>query len=39
MGFFFIYSEKIAKMTDKDVEALLQDPAIIRHQGKIKATI
>ncbi len=31
--------EKIAKMTEKDVEALLQDPAIIRHQGKINAII
>ncbi|EEG86499.1 hypothetical protein PROPEN_01490 [Proteus penneri ATCC 35198] len=26
-------------MTEKDVEALLQDPAIIRHQGKINAII
>lgn len=37
--FFNFSPEKIAKMTDKDVEALLQDPAIIRHQGKINAII
>ncbi|EST57449.1 DNA-3-methyladenine glycosylase I [Proteus hauseri] len=37
--FFDFSPEKIAKMTDKDVETLLQDPAIIRHQGKINAII
>lgn len=31
--------EKIAKMTENDVDALLQDPAIIRHRGKINAII
>lgn len=31
--------EKVAKMTEKDVECLLQDSGIIRHRGKIEATI
>lgn len=31
--------EKIAAMTEKDIETLLQDPAIIRHRGKINAII
>lgn len=35
-GFDF---RKVAKFTDKDVERLLQDEGIIRHRGKIEATI
>lgn len=31
--------EKIARYTDKKVERLLQDAGIIRHRGKIEATI
>lgn len=31
--------EKIARFTEKDVERLLQDAGIIRHRGKIEATI
>ncbi len=30
---------KVAAMTDRDVDRLLQDPAIIRNRGKIQATI
>jgi DNA-3-methyladenine glycosylase I len=30
---------KVAKMTEADVERLLQDPGIIRHRGKIVSTI
>jgi len=30
---------KVAKFTDKDVERLLQDAGIVRHRGKIEATI
>lgn len=30
---------KVAKFTEKDVERLLQDEGIIRHHGKIEATI
>lgn len=30
---------KVAKFTDKDVEKLLQNAGIIRHRGKIEATI
>jgi DNA-3-methyladenine glycosylase I len=30
---------KVAKMTEKDVERLLQDEGIIRHRGKIEAVI
>ena len=30
---------KVAKFTEKDVERLLQDEGIIRHRGKIEATI
>jgi DNA-3-methyladenine glycosylase I len=30
---------KVAKMTEADVERLLQDPGIIRHRGKIESTI
>lgn len=37
--FFDFRPEKIALMTEKDVEILLQDPAIIRHRGKINAII
>lgn len=35
-GFDF---NKVAKFTEKDVERLLQDAGIIRHRGKIEATI
>ena len=35
-GFDF---KKVAKFTEKDVERLLQDEGIIRHRGKIEATI
>ena len=30
---------KVATMTDRDVDRLLQDPSIIRNRGKIQATI
>jgi DNA-3-methyladenine glycosylase I len=30
---------KVAAMTDRDVDLLLQDPSIIRNRGKIQATI
>ena len=30
---------KVAAMTDRDVDWLLQDPSIIRNRGKIRATI
>src|ERR1700756_3333387 len=30
---------KVAAMTDRDVDRLLQDPSIIRNRGKIQATI
>ena len=30
---------KVAKFTDKDIERLLKDAGIIRHRGKIEATI
>ncbi|TQV86548.1 DNA-3-methyladenine glycosylase I [Aliikangiella coralliicola] len=30
---------KVAKFTDKDIEKLLQNEGIIRHRGKIEATI
>lgn len=35
-GFDF---NKVARFTEKDVERLLQDAGIIRHRGKIEATI
>ena len=35
-GFDF---NKVAKFTEKDVERLVQDAGIIRHRGKIEATI
>jgi DNA-3-methyladenine glycosylase I len=35
-GFDF---HQVARFTDKDVERLLQDAGIIRHRGKIEATI
>ena len=35
-GFDF---NKVAKFTEKDVERLLQDEGIVRHRGKIEATI
>ncbi|MEM1161434.1 MAG: DNA-3-methyladenine glycosylase I [Pseudomonadota bacterium] len=31
--------EKVARYTEKDVERLLADPGIVRHRGKIEATI
>jgi len=31
--------ERIARFTERDVERLLQDPGIVRHRGKIEATI
>lgn len=31
--------DKIARFTERDVERLLQDAAIVRHRGKIEATI
>src|SRR5882757_792939 len=31
--------KKVAKMTEADVERLLQDASIIRHRGKIASTI
>lgn len=31
--------EKVAKFTDKNVEALLQNPGIVRNKGKINAAI
>ncbi|MEQ4924524.1 DNA-3-methyladenine glycosylase I [Proteus hauseri] len=37
--FFEFSPNKIAAMTEKDVEALLQDPSVIRHRGKINAII
>jgi DNA-3-methyladenine glycosylase I len=30
---------KVAAMTDRDVDRLLQDPSVIRNRGKIQATI
>ncbi len=35
-GFDF---ERVARFGEKDVERLLQDPGIVRHRGKIEATI
>ena len=35
-GFDF---QQVARFTDKDVERLLQDAGIVRHRGKIEATI
>jgi DNA-3-methyladenine glycosylase I len=37
--FFGFDVERVAAMTDEDVERLLQDERIIRHRGKIEATI
>ncbi|MCP1675990.1 DNA-3-methyladenine glycosylase I [Natronocella acetinitrilica] len=31
--------EAVARMTDADVDRLVQDPGIVRHRGKIEATI
>ncbi|MGN0002096.1 MAG: DNA-3-methyladenine glycosylase I [Sphingobacterium composti] len=31
--------EKVARFTQEDVENIVQDPAIIRHRGKIEASI
>src|SRR5260370_25432674 len=30
---------KVAAMTDRDVDRLVQDPSIVRNRGKIQATI
>ena len=38
-GFAGFDPEKVAKFTPAKVEALLQDPGIVRHRGKIEATI
>ena len=38
-AFYKFEIAKVAKMTDKDVERLLQDEGIIRHRGKINSTI
>lgn len=32
-------AQKVARFTNKEVEQILQDPAIIRHPGKVKAAI
>jgi DNA-3-methyladenine glycosylase I len=37
--FFGFDVERVAAMTEEDVERLLQDERIIRHRGKIEATI
>jgi DNA-3-methyladenine glycosylase I len=37
--FFDFDVERVAAMTERDVERLLQDERIIRHRGKIEATI
>jgi DNA-3-methyladenine glycosylase I len=31
--------ERVAAFTDADVEALLGDPGIVRHRGKVRATV
>lgn len=31
--------DRVAEMTEDDVERLLQDPGIIRHRGKVESTI
>jgi DNA-3-methyladenine glycosylase I len=39
-GVFHGFSiERVARMNERDVERLLADPGIIRHRGKIEATI
>ncbi|KQX06511.1 MULTISPECIES: DNA-3-methyladenine glycosylase I [unclassified Leifsonia] len=38
-AFFDFDAEKVAAMGEPDVERLLQDAGIIRHRGKIEATI
>ena len=38
-GFDQFDPEKIARYTERDVERLLADPGIVRHRGKIEATI
>jgi DNA-3-methyladenine glycosylase I len=38
-AFYGFEITKVAKMTEKDVERLLQDEGIIRHRGKIEAVI
>lgn len=32
-------ADRVARMTARDVERLLQNPAIVRHRGKIESTI
>lgn len=38
-AFYSFEPTKIAKMTKRDVDALMKDAGIIRHRGKIEATI
>ena len=38
-AFHHFVPSKVAKMTDRDVERLMQDPGIIRARAKIEATI
>jgi DNA-3-methyladenine glycosylase I len=38
-AFFGFNVDKVAAMTDRDVDRLLQEPSIIRNRGKIQATI
>ena len=38
-AFHHFVPNKVAKMTDRDVERLMQDPSIIRARAKIEATI
>lgn len=38
-AFHHFNAEKVARMTDKDVERLMQDTGIIRNRAKIQATI
>ncbi len=38
-AFFDFNAEEVSKMTEKDVDSLVDDIGIIRHRGKIEATI
>lgn len=38
-GFDGFDPEKVARYSEKDIERLLGDPGIVRHRGKIEATI
>lgn len=38
-AFYHFVPEKIAQMGDTDLEQLMQDPALIRHRGKLAAII